>query len=391
MDDLVTKFRAAYDTLLDDLPDPPPFDSLADSVATITRESRPSVWWRGVVAATLTLAVFGFGTFFLTESGPFASPPIVEHLVIEYSRSVNLKCAGMEIADDAGPDEMAIDLWVDYEGQDARLRVVGSDGSTYEVVTEDGLAFPTMTWASGRPVGRQASCYTSTTDGTSHLNAIGPVFDLGHVSQFFDPAAAAFDALRGETTVRGWQGQGQPVETPTTDSRGRPVTWYIESTEIEDIPAQSYRTEWAIDDTGRLTEYIRFEEAEGLFAVTHTMTLLAQVTGPAEPGLFSTAQLELRQDVGDAVISEVGSTTTSIVPLSEPLMEDAQEVDPDDIPDLLIGLAAPSDGDRFYRIETGTGPVFVRLRPLEQAFLFGPCQAIALIEIPNGWQSDCVE
>lgn len=72
-------------------------------------------------------------------------------------------------------------------------------------------------------------------------------------------------------------------------------------------------------------------------------------------------------------------------------MEDAQEVDPDDIPDPLLEIAAPSDGDHFYRIETGTGPVFVRLRPLQEAFLIGRCQAIALIEIPNGWQSDSVE
>ena len=70
MDDLGDHFRALYDILLEDQPDPPPFDNIIDPLVPVGKVSQRSVWWPGLAAATVTLAVFAFGALFLTDTSP---------------------------------------------------------------------------------------------------------------------------------------------------------------------------------------------------------------------------------------------------------------------------------------------------------------------------------
>jgi nitrite reductase/ring-hydroxylating ferredoxin subunit len=59
MDDLGDRFRALYDILMEDQPDPPQFPTI--------NVPRRSVWWPGLAAAIVTLAVFGLGALFLPD------------------------------------------------------------------------------------------------------------------------------------------------------------------------------------------------------------------------------------------------------------------------------------------------------------------------------------
>jgi hypothetical protein len=110
---------------------------------------------------------------------------------------------------------------------------------------------------------------------------------------------------------------------------------------------------------------------------------------------FEVDDLTLAFDWSESETPDVDvSVTTSIPPLGLPLMVDAVEITPADIPnEVLAAVIAPEEGDQLYAIPTAEGAsIYVRLRAADTHRMYATsCDVLTSVQLPAAWMGTCLE
>lgn len=185
--------------------------------------------------------------------------------------------------------------------------------------------------------------------------------------------------------------------TITTDTwLGEPVTVYRTdrsgTNELGDYESTSER--WWDPARKRLERWIINSDQEVLGTGTTTYTVVDRATVAESDVSFAVDDLTLVFDQSQYEPADTQAVvTTSIPPLGLPLMNDAVEVAPSEIPEHLTETISPEPGDQLYLVPVGTDrSIIVRLRAGDQPSMYATsCDVLTSVELPDGWAGTCLE
>jgi hypothetical protein len=166
---------------------------------------------------------------------------------------------------------------------------------------------------------------------------------------------------------------------------------------VYDLGEGSRRFELWIDEaTGQVVRSVDVLDSEILGSVATTLELVGVETVNAASVDFTTDDLTQTLDRrSQDSETEAVSTTTSIVPSAHPIMENAVEINPDEIPtEDLNDVIDARAGDSLYLVEFDRDvAVIVRLRPGARPHVYATACALLLqAGLPDsGWDGTCME
>ncbi len=392
-------YRDAFQTLVDRAPDPPTWEELSAGTFPRRRGRGPLI---AVGAAAAVIVTIGAVAWLLPGGGgltPAAGE--VDHARVAFQEQVTLICEGGSISDNGGFDEATIDIY--GPGPDDRWRadVTFPDGSVQSYLYEGGPASPSRAWVSPGLATpgvatrfRDVGCTYPTPEGSATWSLSGaPIMELRIPSEFLTTeqniGERSGDLLEDFESALGLIGS-----RPDT-WRGVPVTVYVRDRGyVDDVGRRvTASTEWWVDVAARRVERIvDVGDHEGLGSWRSELAVVARSRPAPGPELFDPEGMTLVWDVAE-VEPSAAPTTTSIPPLSEPLMADAVPVGPAELPaTALEDVADLRDGDRLFRLSVGDRALFVRLRPGVRPLLFGTsCDLLTSVALPAGWDGICTE
>ncbi len=396
------QYRNAFQTLVDRAPAPPTWEEV--SVAAPRR-----IPTRGPLLAVATgVAVVAFigavAWLVPTRGGLAPAAAAVDHVQVRFTREVTAVCEGGTVSDSGGFDEATIDLYGPSADDRWRADVTFPDGSTQSFLYSGSPDRPDRVWQRPGPepplfgvLFRQVGCSYETPEGTTTWGLANPPFLTDRLpSQFLTTETRDPISGRRGDLVDYLTSVGASVRPGTW--QGTPVTVYKTVTAYVDVvgrPSHGW-SEWWVDPAGgRVVRTVDVGVHEGLGSWRTELAASSFATESPPVGFFEPEGMTLVRDLSEATaVAPAGPTTTSIPPLSEPLMDGALPIDPSELPTPEPAtLAELRDGDRLFRIPAPGGrALFVRLRPGAPPLLFGTsCDVLTSVELPAGWEGVCAE
>ncbi|GEM_PF-2714382 len=396
------RFRNAFQTLVERSPAPPEWEELVVPAPRRSRYRGPLI---AVGAAAAVLTVVGVGVWLFPGVGgvgPAAAE--IDFVRVGFSQQVTLVCEGGAVSDNGGFDEATIDVYGPNADDRWRVDVTFPTGVVQSFLYEGGPGVPLRAWQ--RPGGgppdfavpfRDAGCEYPNAEGSTIFGLVGPPIHAYRIpSEFLTTARVEPRSGRRVDLLDDLEAPG--LATTRADTWGDvAVTVYVwERSFLDDVGRQvTTSTEWWIDPAARRVERtVDVGEYEGLGSWRSELAVLSRdrVAVPAE--LFDPAGMDLVVDMSQVEEQGSVSTTTSIAPLSEPLMDGAVPAEEGDLATSdLAAVADLREGDRLYRIPAPEGrSLFVRLRPGARPLLFATaCDVLTSVELPEGWVGLCTE
>jgi hypothetical protein len=351
----------------------------------------------------VVFAVIGGAAWLLRGSTPAAAATI-GHLQLAWHQAVELRCLGMEATDNSGYDRATIDIWGPNADGYVRADITAPDGTVERVIEQfDHTALPIQAWSTSQTmestVFRVADCTTRTQISSNSYGVASPPHTPAGV-----PGLLFLTRSEGPLSERldqSVESRRQLAAATRSDSfEGTSVTVYVvEESDggVYDLGEGSRRFELWIDEaTGQVVRSVDVLDSEILGSVATTLELVGVETVNAASVDFTTDDLTQTLDRrSQDSETEAVSTTTSIVPSAHPIMENAVEINPDEIPtEDLNDVIDARAGDSLYLVEFDRDvAVIVRLRPGARPHVYATACALLLqAGLPDsGWDGTCME
>lgn len=156
--DPASRFRGAYDTLIERMPDPPRYEDIRRRVESGSGPGRVRGLATALASACLVVALVGVAAWLsggLGSSDSVQGAIPVTHQAYTYRQEVEAICEGGTIVDEGRFDEYDIETWIGRNG-DLRSVVTYPDFTTFEVVRQG--TNPGLVYTRGAAHGRAVSC-----------------------------------------------------------------------------------------------------------------------------------------------------------------------------------------------------------------------------------------
>jgi hypothetical protein len=396
-------FRSAYADIIERSPEPPSWSEITTHTVRLTPTPRSNGPAMAAVAALVVVALFGGAAWLLRSPTPAAAATI-GHLQLAWHQEVELRCLGMEAGDNGGYDRATIDIWGPNSDGYVRADITAPDGTVERVIEQfDHTGLPIQAWSTSQTmdstVFRVADCTTRTQVSTTSYSVASPPHTPSGVPGLLFLTRS--EGQLAERLAQSVESRRQLAAVTRSDSfDGTPVTVYVVEEDdggVYDLGEGSRRFDLWIDEaTGQVVRSTDVIESEILGSAATTLELVLVESVDAASVDFTTDDLtqtlDRRSQTSEA---DAVSTTTSIVPAAHPFMEDAVEIDVDEIPtEDLKGVIGARAGDTLYRVPFDRDvALIVRLRPGDRPHVYATACALLLqAGLPDrGWNGTCME
>ncbi len=388
MDD---RTRVGFDRLLQNMDDPPTWDQLTTRSTGLRpdpRRFRVRGAWVAVAAFVVVLIGFGATAWLLQPGGDDFAAAQVDHLRLEWREDLTLRCEGMDIGDDGGFSEAIIDIWGPSDGNRYRLETLFPDGTSDTVVIEGPFEAPQRVWAPGLGVGtavRQAWCGSGNSSWAVSSTPISPfgLAEDGFVTLTYTVGDRTIDGLE--------QLRGLDPSPEAATWRGIDVQVYVDerSFPVDElgIMMTTSMEYWVDPGAGRLERVLVETRSEVLGDSLSVLEVINRDTVAADAVSFEPDGLRLVFDRSALGSEDSVVVTTSIPPLSEPIMTGATQLNPEDLPTPYLRLAAAEAitvwkinvADAYLLLYGGYQPIVIS----------ESCDELAQLELPPEWGTRC--
>ena len=249
----------AFDRLMAEVEEPPTWSQISSGPA-LSIDGRPAArrWgaWAAAAAFALVAGVVG-GVLILRPSVDVVAGPI-DHIRLEWSEELDLRCDGMEIEDNGGFGQAVVEIWGPSSDGFWRLEVTYPDGSTDIRISQGDSDPPLRVWGSDRALDfREASCSVNTVDASSsYVMSNPPVYRWGFNRVGFIPTVSS--EIDGFSVLLESLRERDP-SPDAADYRGIDVEVFVINSEGNDeFGARQSEQEYWIDVASNTLERIVF-------------------------------------------------------------------------------------------------------------------------------------
>jgi hypothetical protein len=398
------QFRTGFDRMLADMPEPPTWEHVsAQRLAPTVKAGRTRGPLVAVAAFVLTVVALSAGLLMVRGGSEPVGSGTVDYVKLSWSQDVEMRCLGLETVDNGGFDSATIEIWGPNGEGLVRVDATAPDGTVERLIVEPGPfgGFPIRAWSSYESalgddtVFRVSECFEKTPGGSSSFSMANPPI---RVDMHFFGVFVALSTERPDGTSRNVAEDLARNSTTRDDEwRGVPVTVFESSGSwVDELGSYEHDREiWFDAVAQRYERTMFFGDSEVLGRVRTTVEVVERDTVAVDTVSFSVVDLTLRMDRSlSTAPDEPVVVTTSIVPTAHPLMADATEINPTDIPTTeLYEAIDPQEGDQLFTTPIPTGySLIVRLRATERPHMFATaCSVLVSVELPAGWDGTCLE
>ncbi len=400
------QFKAGFSQMLTEMSEPPTWERVSTHRLVPETKSRRTRGPLVVLASfVVTVAVIVAGVAMIRGGGSDAvGSSTVAYVELAWSQEVELRCQGLESVDNGGFDSATIEIWGPNTQGLIRIDATAPDGTVERLIVEPdpGRAFPLRAWSSYQDAGgadtvfRISECFEESPGYSSSFAMASPPIlpDMHGFGLFFTPVPARgpdggppdfVEALARNSTERQDEWRGVPVTVFEWSNSG-----------IDELGTYEFTREiWFDAEARRYERAVYSSDQEVLGAATTTIEVLDRDVVSVGAVSFSVDDLTIRMDrTLSGAPDEQVVTTTSIVPTAHPLMVDAVEIDPTNIPTAeLSQVIDPQEGDQMFLVPIGDNrSLVVRLRAGARPHMFvTACSVLTSVGLPTGWDGTCLE